>query len=76
MREGVNCTVLMDCCHSGTVLDLPYRFSADDSEMHIDDSFDLAGLLGDPATILCCASMCHFIFSIVLSEEEEWGNSS
>eukprot|EP00956_Cyclotella_meneghiniana_P000680 scaffold713_cov68-Cyclotella_meneghiniana.AAC.7 len=29
MKAGVTMTCLMDCCHSGTVLDLPYRFTLD-----------------------------------------------
>lgn len=53
MKAGVACTVLMDCCHSGTVLDLPYRFSADDSKMRLDKGFNIAKL--DVGQIACCA---------------------
>lgn len=41
MRPGVTCTVLMDCCHSGTVLDLPYKFAADDTKFSIEDGFNM-----------------------------------
>ena len=42
MKEGVVVTCLFDCCHSGTVLDLPYVFKADGSQhdMIAQASFD------------------------------------
>lgn len=40
MRKGVYCTLLMDCCHSGTVADLPYRMGADDPKMSLEPNFD------------------------------------
>ena len=57
MKAGVTCTVLMDCCHSGTVLDLPYRFSADDSQMRLDPRMNMEKYLGklDVQTVMCLA---------------------
>jgi len=42
MKAGVTMTCLFDCCHSGTVLDLPYVFKGDGNQesMTTPDGFD------------------------------------
>ena len=54
MRQGVNCTILVDACHSGTVLDLPYRFSADDSQMRLNKGA-MGNILNNTEAVVCCA---------------------
>ena len=33
LPTGVKLTVVMDCCHSGTILDLPYTFTGSAAEI-------------------------------------------
>lgn len=54
MAHGVNVTVLMDCCHSGTALDLPYEINATQSEMSLSDGFNFGRFDNAAAAVGCC----------------------
>ena len=58
-----------DCCHSGTVLDLPYRFSADDSKMRLDQNMNMNSFLaslGGAQQAICCAFLGLMLVDMIM----------
>lgn len=64
MAKGVNVSVLMDCCHSGTALDLPYEINATQSKMSLNQGFDL-GMLDNAASMIGCCLCVAYLLEIL-----------
>ena len=64
MPAGVTVVVLMDCCHSGTALDLPYQINATQSKMSLSEGFNF-GLLDSAGAVIGCCICIMYLFEMV-----------
>jgi len=64
MAAGVTVVVLMDSCHSGTALDLPYEINATQSKMRLNQGFNM-GLLDNASSVIGCCFCAMYLFQLL-----------
>jgi len=64
IAKGVTVVVLMDSCHSGTALDLPYEINATQSKMSLNQGFN-SGLLDNATSVIGCCICAFYLFQML-----------
>lgn len=67
LSEGVHLVALMDCCHSGSVLDLPYKYKGTSSGMLFGSTGGaMATTCGKMGLWMCLCCIILIVLAIVL----------